>query len=402
MDRAIQVDALGIPLELVCDTSVPSWAVQEMLSSWADARDPRSRQPERITISVGSDSSHRSLVTVPTADQLGQVLSTVVTQRALSRNRGTHVLLHASGIALDDGRVIAFVGPSGMGKTTLARALGRDHGYVTDETVAISSSPETFGQIAPYRKPLSLVQDGAPKRQVAPGELGLQPLPESPLRIAAIVLIDRISYEDDGDASPGADEFTLEQLPLAESIALLAPHLSYLASLEQPLTVLAQLITRTGGVERLRYRDARAVLAAVEEILSPPTEANEHGGGPDEPTPETVSSGRTSSDTESSSHTRRAAPAPPPLDTPTWSAAPSIEWLDDGDTVVTLQAGQVRVLAGIAPALWRRALAAPSPGRSELLAAVLEEFGAPEGLDASELVQAAIDQLADEGLLTAR
>ncbi len=71
---------------------------------------------------------------------------------AISGLRGEALMLHASAVALDDGRVIGFVGPSGRGKTTASQALGRTYGYVTDETLAIRAD----GSVVAYPKPLSI------------------------------------------------------------------------------------------------------------------------------------------------------------------------------------------------------------------------------------------------------
>src|SRR5690606_2237523 len=57
-------------------------------------------------------------------------LSSHVTMAAIGHQQGSLVMLHAGALALPDGRVVAFVGPSGRGKTTLTAALSREYGYV--------------------------------------------------------------------------------------------------------------------------------------------------------------------------------------------------------------------------------------------------------------------------------
>ena len=115
-------------------------------------------------------------------------LSQQVTLAAIEAARGRAWMLHAAGIATPDGAVVVLVGPSGRGKTTASRALGTVYGYVSDETVAIDDD----GRVWPYRKPLSVIEDsGARRRQLAPSALGLQPLPDAELRVAAVVLLDR-------------------------------------------------------------------------------------------------------------------------------------------------------------------------------------------------------------------
>lgn len=73
-------------------------------------------------------------------------------QQAIEQSPGL-VRLHAAAVAAG-GRVIAFPGPMGAGKSTLAAALvRRGLGYLTDEVVAID--PATT-QVRPYAKPVSL------------------------------------------------------------------------------------------------------------------------------------------------------------------------------------------------------------------------------------------------------
>ena len=86
-------------------------------------------------------------------------LSQRVTLAALEQRRGDLWMLHAAGLAGDDGRVVVLVGPSGRGKTTAVRTLATSFGYVSDESVAIDDE----GRVWPYRKPLSEIEkQGAP------------------------------------------------------------------------------------------------------------------------------------------------------------------------------------------------------------------------------------------------
>ena len=75
---------------------------------------------------------------------------------AIDQRAGEVIMLHAAGLALPDGRVVAFVAPSGTGKTTLSRTLGKAFGYVSDETVVINFD----GTVTPYPKPLSVIRSG--------------------------------------------------------------------------------------------------------------------------------------------------------------------------------------------------------------------------------------------------
>ena len=163
-------------------------------------------------------------------------------------------MLHAAGLATDEGRVVVLVGPSGRGKTTASRVLGRDFGYVSDESVGI----EADGTVLPYRKPLSIIEDHDHlKAQRSPKELGLRPLPDRPLRVAALVLIER---------DPGVAEPRVERLDPAEGIVGLAEQASYLGRLPHPLRTLWSHVAAVGGVHRVTYSDAATLAPAIAQL----------------------------------------------------------------------------------------------------------------------------------------
>ncbi|MGO7984161.1 hypothetical protein ACC691_40715, partial [Rhizobium johnstonii] len=77
-------------------------------------------------------------VSAPTLEALPESLSAAITRFVITANAGRLLMFHASGLdAGGDGTrsVIAFVAPSGTGKTTIARVLGQSYGYVSDELV---------------------------------------------------------------------------------------------------------------------------------------------------------------------------------------------------------------------------------------------------------------------------
>ena len=164
-------------------------------------------------------------------------------------------MLHAAGIADDDGLVVALVGPSGMGKTTASMYLSRrGFGYVTDETISIGPD----GDVLSFGRPLSLRRSGG-EVQRSPDELGLG-LPSGDLRIARIILLDRV---------PGhTDPPTLTAVPLLDALLELIPQASALADLSDPLQFTSRIIDRCGGVLRLTYgeMDGRA-RALIYELL---------------------------------------------------------------------------------------------------------------------------------------
>jgi hypothetical protein len=165
-------------------------------------------------------------------------LSRDVTRVLVERRAGTHVLLHAAGLASpSDGRCVALLGPSGAGKTTFARVHG-DDGYLTDELVLVDSA----GMVAPYPKPFSVVTLDRVKDEQAPASAV-----RTARGLGALVVLDRVG-------EPTVP--TATRLDLAESLAAIVPHTSRLSSLRDPLTCLARLIEMCGGAVRLRYSEA--------------------------------------------------------------------------------------------------------------------------------------------------
>lgn len=63
-----------------------------------------------------------------------------------------HLVLHASGICLPDGRGIAFLGPSGAGKSTLAASFF-EHGahFLTDDCLLLRATDANVMGVASYR-----------------------------------------------------------------------------------------------------------------------------------------------------------------------------------------------------------------------------------------------------------
>lgn len=172
-------------------------------------------------------------------------LTFTLNDRAIRDLAGRAVMLHAAGLS-HEGRVLTLVAPSGTGKTTAARHLGRlGLGYVTDETVAILRD----GTVVPFPKPLAIVDPQRPglKDQLSPDDLGLPPH-DAELRAGPLVLLERCS-----GTCPEAP--VLEQVPLLEGLRQLLPQTSALTALGRPLLTLARLVCSAGGVHRLVYDD---------------------------------------------------------------------------------------------------------------------------------------------------
>jgi NaMN:DMB phosphoribosyltransferase len=96
-------------------------------------------------------------------DQHDYAMTSRVTLCALEATAGTRLNIHAGAVADGEGRALAVVGESGMGKTTAIRALARRLGYLSDETVSVS--PDLT--VHPHAKPLSVVTDPIPPTRIA-------------------------------------------------------------------------------------------------------------------------------------------------------------------------------------------------------------------------------------------
>lgn len=348
------IDALGVPIRLDLSAlgDADAAAVRE---AWADA-------------AADSDASARLVLhVVPDGDRAWWMpeLSRRVTAAAIEHRKGEGWMLHATALADDAGRVVAFVGESGAGKTTLAAAVGRRFGYVTDETVFIGPGRD----VAPYRKPLS-VRGGAiaPKTETPPSGLGLGVLPNTPLELTAIVLLDR---RDD------ADEPTARTLTTVEAVAALTAHTSFLSHLALPLQFVAAILAET-PVVRLTYREARD-LDAIDALWQ--TSGGHKASIPARGTVDTVTD---AADSPPAGRLRRAAVAD--------AIAPG-----DADQLLVFHDGVVHTLGGIAPTLWR-ALGAGGDGPALVTALVAAHGHPPEG-DAEQLVGAALDELRAAGLV---
>ncbi|GAA1930637.1 hypothetical protein [Nocardioides marmoribigeumensis] len=179
-------------------------------------------------------------------------LTQALTVTAIEALAGQRLMLHACAVARGD-RSVVLVGPSGMGKTTVATVLGRRWSYVTDECVSVAGD----GRVTPFPKPLSVIGAGPAKTQVAPTELGLTPCAERTTP-AGLVLLRR---------DPGAGEPTVERVSTARAVALLAEHTSYLTQLERPLARVADLVHAVGGLQVVTYAEAVHLAPLVEEHL---------------------------------------------------------------------------------------------------------------------------------------
>jgi hypothetical protein len=186
-------------------------------------------------------------------------LSPAVTTTAIAARAGQLVMLHAAALAdPETGRTAVLVAASGTGKTTASVTLGKTFAYLTDETAAITRD----GVVIPYRKPLSIIDGGHLKKQIAPSTLGLRTTGRDG-RLAALLVIER---DPDHEGEP-----VVTKLDTVDAIAAIAPQSSYLPSMDKPLHRLAELIHLVGGAQHVRYAESADLAQVLTELLAVPS-----------------------------------------------------------------------------------------------------------------------------------
>ncbi|MBP1326238.1 energy-coupling factor transporter ATP-binding protein EcfA2 [Leucobacter exalbidus] len=371
MSGYLDISALGavlrLPLSELVTAAEPPAApdlAERVRTAWHDAAAPAGSEADR-------DAGAPAGIVFPAtahADRFMESLSSEITQAALLLRAGQLAMLHAGGIALADGRVICFVAASGHGKTTLTRMLSELHGYVSDETIAFDEQLRVY----PYRKPLSVVTPGRSKQQLAPSGLGLRELPQAPLRLAALVLLDRqgAAAAPRAEAAAGPSAPTLRPVSLREALGELLAQSSYSAQLPGPLQRFAQAISEVGGVWSLSYREAADVREAfprlAAELLAPGTAEAWH---------------------------------PVPDHLVERSGAGDAIVLASGEALV-FAAQHLHALSDVAAEVWQGALAGDAA--EQLAARVVARFGTPPaetGIDPAHYVATTIAELREAGVL---
>lgn len=191
-------------------------------------------------------------------EELMHWLTPLVTTMAITARASSLLMMHACVLSdLDSGAAVLLAGPSGAGKTTVARVLGKSFRYVTDECAGIGDNHT----VVPFPKPLSLAVSGSPtgvKEQASPSSLGLLP-PSAEPRVAAVLYLDRRA---DGPAEP-----SLERVRNVHALGMLCPQVSFVGSRPAPLRRIVALLDASGGLRRVSYRDAADLSPVLSELM---------------------------------------------------------------------------------------------------------------------------------------
>lgn len=388
-DERFTVRVLDTVVDVVLDAALPVSLRRAIQDQWSHVR-VEGATPQRTVVVCPS---HVNPVYEATADVVQVVvhdlreapdqLAGALTRIGLQGLVGDALMFHAAGMATRDGRVIAFVGPSGRGKTTACQALGATLQYVTDETVALRSDLT----VIPYPKPLSIGTRPGVKVLYTPGEAGMR-VADGPLRLAAFVLLDRRS-------EPMLPH--VEAVPLADALGDLVGQTSSLVRLPAALHVLADAVAATGGVRRVVYSDAEDLPGVIADIFTAATDTCDYADAQASTCSVRQTVGATPLPAAARESDTSADQAP--VADGTLTRAPYDDALRVGERTAVLTRRRLHVLDGIGPTVW-----ADADGLTveQLRAHVRASVGEPpEGIDADAAVDAAVEELTDEGLLRA-
>lgn len=217
-----------------------------------DATDPQVIDV-RIADRVRAGRSSRDVL-APSPEVAMELLTQAITLAGIEHGAGRLLMLHACGLVdPGTGRALVLAAPSGTGKSTAARHLGVRWGYLSDETVALRAD----GSVVAYPKALSLREGARWKVQASPDDLGL--LRPEAWQLGPVAILDRTET-----GTPAA-----HRLPLAESVARLAEHTSYLPRLPRPLHALATAVGEQ-GCWTVSYSSSAELDAHLRTIVAAP------------------------------------------------------------------------------------------------------------------------------------
>jgi hypothetical protein len=263
----VRLEALEVRVDVVCGGSGAHELAESVAAAWDWCTvDPAGEagQAQRLMVLL-DDEPEVVAAQVDTASLFGRDLPTLmdrlspmVTRVAVEDRRRDLVMFHACAVADPaTGRTVILYGPSGTGKTTMARTLCTDLVYLSDETAGVT--PDL--RIVPYLKPLSIIVNTGDelKEQVSPGRLGLVRPSDVDYHLAALVQLTR-DPDHDGDAR-------IDRLTTVDALPELVAQTSYTREMERPLHRLADLAHRVGGVRRATYAEAAQLRPVVRALL---------------------------------------------------------------------------------------------------------------------------------------
>jgi hypothetical protein len=248
----ISLELIGNRVDVVASGSGAAVVARAIESAWDRClAAPATPVPAAAVLEVVLDDDFRVLAAARERHSLSDHLllplmsrlSSALTLKAIELQHGRMLLLHACALAdPHTGNAVVLIAPSGTGKTTAAIALGKQLGYLTDETAAIGVDDVVF----PYPKPLSvIVKEAAPKHQISASALGLMHAPDRS-RVTGMALLQRVDTEQ----APRT-----QVVPTLEALAAVAAQSSAIQLLPRPLHLLAELFGRIGGVRRITYHE---------------------------------------------------------------------------------------------------------------------------------------------------
>jgi hypothetical protein len=262
----VRVEALQVGIDVVCAGSRAPELRRAVETAWDWCRTASEVTATHRVVVVLEDPERHAEAATPGADLAGtdlaalmDRLSPLITGLAITEQAGRLTMFHACGLAdVETGAAAVLFGPSGTGKTTLARTLGPAFVYLSDETAAVSGDR----LLIPYPKPLSILTDPGStlKHQVSPAELGLRPVTPRAYPLRALVQLHRVPDHEGG--------VQVELLSTVDALPGMISQASYTRQIDRPLHHMAHLAHHVGGVRRVTYREAADLEPVVRSLLA--------------------------------------------------------------------------------------------------------------------------------------